>query len=689
MADSAWSLYSGSSGGLKGLLDAFNEGVDLSRKREKETADSQREAEQWGFGKYKKPVLTRRGFAKGYESDAADREKDLKYFDLRKKAGSPGPAVSQSGLNYTAPITQNVMPPEPPVTPDADPSATTPSGRPIGATQQDLENGVQPSRDPQSTAGKAETTPNDPIPLIRDPDAAKQAAQQKADAIVQRPGLDQAPNTPGASKAKAQKLSDGSNAILAEGTQGVEYDPSKGKFNPATGRVEIPADKTTQSFDEGANVLGDVAPPAQGMPPAAAQSPQATDGEGLEPSDFALAQLVKQNTAVPRSGAGQLVDVNTLDPVTIKEAGITQDMLAAHVHMPMGVIQARIRANATTKSAEIRAYGQTVDPKYADLLDQVEQGNVHAGAAVRIAAGMNGGLPPPKAVLDAIHKAVQQGNANRNYGLSNDKFKQSVANQRTATLKAATNTAKSFVKDELDGWDASINVQNMLNQKNTAGLEAKINMMLTRAIAKARVTNMELQNMGGLTGVENQLNQWFDKVQGEGLTKENKALGLFIAQSLQSEYENAVKSRIGWVQNSAKRQLVMQGMGEDEADATLTEALDPSALIRFQSEGRVTNGAGPKQANVDEDGEPVPKAAPHPGKGATQVYPGVNVRNSNRPDPATDGGRAKLMAFKNQALRIIDADPNLSPEQKKAKSQAVQKKFEADMAAGRQKQGIK
>ena len=687
MADSAWSLYSGSSGGLKGLLDAFNEGVDLSRKREKETADSQREAEQWGFGKYKKPVLTRRGFAKGYESDAADREKDLKYFDLRKKAGSPGPAVSQNGLNYTAPITQNAQSDEPKPNVDMTGQSTelTPSGRPLG---------IDPdaNRQPQSQAGKAETTPNDPTPLIRDPDAAKQAAQQKADALAPRPGLAQEP----ARRRQEVKLPSGKSAIVEDGTAAIDEEavPGQSPVDLGDGRKGVGSKRTIQvPHPEGA-VSVPPSPEEQAAANAAkaalpAQSPQATDGGGLEPSDFALAQLVKQNTAVPRSGAGQLVDVNTLDPVTIKEAGITQDMLAAHVHMPMGVIQARIRANATTKSAEIRAYGQTVDPKYADLLDQVEQGNVHAGAAVRIAAGMNGGLPPPKAVLDAIHKAVQQGNANRNYGLSNDKFKQSVANQRTATLKAATNTAKSFVKDELDGWDASINVQNMLNQKNTAGLEAKINMMLTRAIAKARVTNMELQNMGGLTGVENQLNQWFDKVQGEGLTKENKALGLFIAQSLQSEYENAVKSRIGWVQNSAKRQLVMQGMGEDEADATLTEALDPSALIRFQSEGRVTNGAGPKQANVDEDGEPVPKAAPHPGKGATQVYPGVNVRNSNRPDPATDGGRAKLMAFKNQALRIIDADPNLSPEQKKAKSQAVQKKFEADMAAGRQKQGIK
>lgn len=577
--------------GLQNLLDSYISGQDISRKRAVDVADRQQKAAQWeatqGKG-LKQSTFDQYGNPNGLQTNEENRQMDVDRFD-------PPEDSPQS-----AAITPSPSTPTPQSAPQGDPQA----GSPAPSHSMAPSVPVHPAAGP----GKAELAPLDPAPLIRDPEVARNSAKAQADAIVPRPGMNEPPAGPG--KINKATLPSGMKAELGDGTVGVDYDPRKWRVNPETGRTEIMADRTIQGPAPGSAMEippnpGDaqaeaaantpaIAPQAQPQPAARHRSPL---------SDYALGRTVDMHTMWPRNAAGAPVDVNNLSPDLQNKLGVTDEMRGQHVHLPANIIDAVIKSSGAAGIQDAKGQnaldvqklknsGQTQDPKYQQIWDDYQAKKISYGTAVAAAASENGGNPPEASFYKGLNQAGRMGNSDRT-------FNQKVNNDQAGVIKGATTAATSLVKEELDGLDASRNVQNMLRQKNTAGLEAKINMMLTRAIAKARVTNMELANMGGLTGVENQANQWFQKAEGEGLTNENKALGLFIAQSLQDEYEGAVKSRIGWVKNSASRQLQMKGMDKDAADQALEEALNPSVLLGAGAQA--TNAVAPKPGASPQD----------------------------------------------------------------------------------------
>lgn len=621
-------------GGLLGLLNAYDNGANLRRSRAQQSAEAQQKADEFisQHAPEKQVKLDEFGFPTGLQTDQGERAQALKYLKSSRPDLFPQEAPSQSPAAQS-PLAKEMLPK---IYPDQAPAA-------LGQTQQDtagLQQEASQAMTPEGTAarnadrdrlmglGKPETGPGDPSPLIRDP----KASLHVADALVQRPDLaSPAPQTATPGAGGTVKGPGGETVKMPQGATSMTYDPNDPKVTQ-NGQTFVPARSTAIPASGDVSVQGQATPAQAPVAPQAAQrqAPAApAPAASAEPTDYQLKRLSDLATMLPRAGQfGKLVDVNDLSPMEAAAiGGVSQDMLDRHVKIPTALIEQAMKG-ATAKDVQgMKNQGATVDPKFQPVLDAVQAKEITPGAGLAMAARLNGGQPAPHAVVDAINKATEQGNKDRSFGLANDKFEQQKGKQAADVIKGATTAATGLVKNELDGWDASINVQNMLRQKNTAGLEAKINMMLVRAIAKARVTNMELSSMDGLTGAENKLDQWLTKVQGEGLTNENKALGLFIAQSLQNEYEGAVKSRVSWVANSAKRQLMAQGMNPDAAETMVNESLDPAKLISFSGFGAKGGGAGGSPATSSGGTIPTTGTTAYPGAQAAAPNPGEFKKN--------------------------------------------------------------
>lgn len=626
-------------GGLLGILNAYESGVDTRRGRAKETADSQEKQDEFNaqHAPYFKGKRDEFGFATGQEpnEEGPEATRARAYLGLDKEQGAAPPSAQP----VPAPQPQPSVPPAQP-----EPS-TTPSGRPIGATQYDLQQG---GRAPNST-GKPEVAPGDPKPLIRDPKAALQTADQ----LVPRPGM------PAQAPSNAQVGPGGEKVVMPEGAKSMIYDTSD---KPVTqnGQTFIPARQTNIEETKDLPVEGTEAIPGEASGTTVNPAQDRTPAANQIPDAYTLKRLVDMNTTLPRAASGYPVDVNNLPPDVQESLGVTPEMLAAHVKIPASIVNA-IMGNQTKRDVQLlKNEGQTVDPKFQPVLDQLQQKKIPLGTAIAMATRLNGGARPPQAVLNAMKAAGTFGNADRNYGMAEKKFNESVGN---ANAKIAGDYAKNALKEtklDLEAINTMKTVDNMLQRKDTNGLRRLVPIIIERGFVPQRLTNQMISADTGLSGLGDKLDQWLTGMSDGTITPENILFfRSLVKEGIDEHSSNIAQKNYRWKRAGAGA-LMNKGMEEGQA----LEAMDRALSGNLQGGSSGAGGASSESEN------PAPKSG------------------GGKLDAGTDLGRAKLLGFKNQALRVVANDPKLSPEQKKAKSDAINKKFEADMAAGRKKQGI-
>lgn len=669
-------------GGLSGLIDAYNSGVDTRLRRAKEVADSQQKQDEFlaQHAPYYKGNHDPNGFASGLSPDeeGAMATKARAYFGLDKDTSGLPTAPGQAPSPFV-PAPQPAAPPPP--ASDSD----TPEARAARNADRDRLMGLSPGRAPDSS-GKAEIAPGDPRPLVRHPDASL------ADQLVPRPGMPAAQAPAVSNPQKPITGPGGEKVILPEGATSMEYDPTD---KPVTqgGKTFVPARKTDVPAASGdAEVLP---PGTPGQLPAAqapAQAPaQAQPGGGkLVPDAYSLKRLVDLDTTMPRAAAGYPVDVNNLPPQVAEALGVTDEMRAAHVKIPQQIVDTVLRGNSALAVQGLKNEGQSFDPKFQPVLDALQNKEVTLGGAVSMASRLNNGQRPPPALLRAMQQATSAGNSDRNYNFGLTKFDQGQRDQVARESGKYASKALAETKTDLESIQAFNTVAHMLDRKDTNGLRNFVPIMIERGFIPQKLSNYMVQSDKGLIDFGSRLEQAIQSLDTGELTPDN--IGFFksmVNEGLKEKRgEYALKTQ-RW-KRAGVGALMAKGLDGDQAMQIMERELSPDAQsVRMGNDDEEAGGQGEPTA-ADLGAEPPSRPAPAPkGPGAKQVYPGVNVRTSNAPDLGTDAGRAKMLAFKNQAIRIKMNDPSLNDQQRKAAVAAIQKQFEADMAAGLKKQGIK
>jgi hypothetical protein len=620
--------------GLIDIIDAYQNGVSRTRQRAKETADSQEKQDEYiaQHAPYKQGKRDQFGYATGMESNPAVRKQDMDYFGLEKPAEEPASQTDPAKqLAMAAP--QPAPPPPPPV---QEPSVT-PSGRPLGKTEADYAADEQGNSAPQgqpaaapapspSTAGKAEQGPGDPRPLLRDP----KAALQVADSLVPRPD--------GQGKVQEQTLPSGNKAELGAGTKSVEYDPSEGK--PQLGpdgktRNVVPAKKTTQEFDQDLNVTGAMTPPPV-APPAPAAQPPAPHKPGLEPSDYAMKRLVDLQTTLPRSGAGMPIDVNSLPPDVQQALGVTDEMLKAHVKIPASIVNSLMGNSTKIQVQQLKNEGQTVDAKFQPVLDALQAKELPLGSAIAMATRLNGGVRPPQAVLKAMQGAGTLGNADRTFGLANDKFGQSKNDKTAAVSGDYAKRALNETKLDLEAVTTADTVDRMLQRKDTNGLRKLVPIIIERSFVPQRLTNQMIQSDTGLMSVSDKLEQIVTGLDSGEITPDNIAFfRSLLAEAKKEHLDNITQKNYRWKRAGAGA-LMAKGLEEGEALETMDRAL--SGNLQGGSAG--AGGAYPNPS------------APKP-----NMTPGAQPKGEAFKATKNELGFRKEMMQATQALRQAGDDP--------------------------------
>jgi len=578
------------SGGLKSLLDSYYAGQDRRRGIAKEKADAEFKGAEFRkqHAPYSKVTTDEYGFPNGLEMDVEGPEatRAREYFDF-DKVESPAPAPAASA-------------PQPaPAQPEEDPimKAHREANRAMG---------IDPTK-PASGAGKAEVTPGDPKPLIRDPKAAQaeqaqahaseEAQKQRvADAIVPRPEM----------KTEERDLPGGGKAQVGAGTSSVETDASgkpvllpggETSVDPATGKTT-----TTKYLAKTGQEFGDT--PVEGMAPAepAAPAPAPQPARKIIPDDYTLKRLVDQSTAARRSpiaAAGASVDVNDLTPDIQEVLGVTPEMLANHVKIPMGIINAWIGLEGKGVAAANKP-SVTVDPKAAPILRALQARNMSFGEAVDAYAKLNDGQGPSGATMQAFKAAAGLGNADRSaglardrFGLQQDRFDYTKNKSAAAVVGSMAKSAAAETRPDLEAIATLESVESMLQRKDTNGLRKMVPIIIERGFIPQRLTNQMISADTGLSGTGDKIEQWITGIESGEITKDNVAFFLSLVDVAKKEHEDLYNRKTARWRRAGIGMLQDQGVSEEDAIRSMERGLSPMEVMKsIGGHGGESGGAG-------------------------------------------------------------------------------------------------
>lgn len=611
-------------GGLSGLLDAYNKGTDISRVRAKETADSQEKQDEFRsqHAPYSKGQRDKFGFATGVTPDEEGPEaaRARAYFGLDKDQGPSTPTAQPA-------------PPSPlPGTPAPAPTAAPPPAALAPAPAH-----------PAAGPGKAEMGPGDPKPLIRDPKAAL------PDASIPSPGAETPVKPAPGVQRTLQKGPGGEDVVMPEGATSMEYDPNDPKVTNKDGKSFVPARKTTvPGSGAGLEISGDPSAAAP-SPVAPAPAPSQPQGGGkLIPDAYSLKKLVDLQTTLPRSAAGLPVDVNNLPPDMQRDLGVTDEMRAAHVKIPATIVNSMMGNQTKLDVQRLKNDGASVDEKFSPVLDAVQGKEITAGGAIAMATRLNGGQRPPAAVLKAIQQAGQMGNADRNYKLGSDKFDEAKGSKTAQLSGDYAKKALGETKLDIEAINTLKTVDTMLQRKDTNGLRKLVPLIIERGFVPQRLTNQMASADTGLTDIGSGVDQWITGIEEGKITPENVAFFRSLVHEGQQEHQDNLAAKNYRWKRAGVGALMARGMEEGQAVDTMERALS----------GNSSQGGAPAQGGA-YSGNPTPKP---------DMTPGAQPKGTPFKATKNEMGFRKEMANATAALRAAGSDP--------AKQAAVKKMFQ-------------
>lgn len=168
--------------------------------------------------------------------------------------------------------------------------------------------------------------------------------------------------------------------------------------------------------------------------------------------------------------------------------------------------------------------------------------------------------------------------------------------EKNGIIRGAQKDMYASFKGEVEEIQAAKTLRNLVKQKNTAGSEAMIAIMLNRMSGQAgnSISNRDMEAMAGVTGWGNIVEQFASKVAGEGLTEQNKKRAIELSDMFVKSAKNILKAKSGFVRRSAISQLEPYYDDPIQAQADLDRALDVDSLLSGSTEekAQATNRGG-------------------------------------------------------------------------------------------------
>lgn len=652
--------------GLASILAGAQQGADWKQRREKSKLDmilaknrDREGTEQFGVEQgYVKPNYDEEGNFQGYGQNDQNYERDIpiykrnlpQIFPHPSDAPPAAPAVPAPAKESANNILDQMDAQENSAAAEqqrqADRNAMIARMKASGQIPADY---TEPQKT-SPTAPQPDMQPGDPKPLLRDHKA--QADLAKHERTVE-----------------AKTLGNGQKALLAPGTDRVEYNPNS-PGHPgvdASGKPikVIDATKTHVSQQQDLPVTGD--PGEQGAQGAnnAAPAPSAVsaDPNADQPSPFLMHRLGEYMTTIPHHAADPEIPVDNLPPEWRQKLKIDPNF---HGAIRASLIKNFMMAENRMDVQGLKNQGTSLDPTAVQLLGGIQSGDMEPGDAVEAWQEANSGRPVPKHVVDAFYgKAGGQRNKDRTFGLQSDrlglqkeKFGQSQRDKAAGIIGAASYKAMSANVKELEVIASARDVQDMVQRKETAGLEGKIALLLSRAFGGGVARGYEVEQMTGVTGAGNIAQALAAKVSGEGLTPQNRALFMMLGKNLEQKAAQKISAQTsGYAQSAIRQLLVHGGMGQDEATAAVRGAMDPRQLMQMRSMF-VTPGGSLEDMN---------RPAAPAGKLKTPLGP--------EPEKKDVANLRALTAKTNKALQDLAADANANPSQKRIWKKQIMDKF--------------
>lgn len=604
---------SASRGGLGSLVDSYYSGKKIAQ-------DEQDRARNWGSKRLE------------MDQEARNKYRTVKY----DANGVPLEAVEDLDA------IQRDQGPNEALTPHffrRDPQPTLTQDKSQAAPQQETdEQFLNRMREKNNAAFGVKTpqqgtqTPQDngePAPLLRDPkveQAAAQAAVQNQQASRDSDLKEKEIAAKAAKTPPVEEVAPGLKAQIAPGNKIIPGQTvEEGTVSPV--RTEVQG--------EGMDVTA--APPS---------SPAPSPREGVEPIERfnptpeMRRRIMELNTSSVQRDADPMVDISTL-PAPIQAA--------------LGTTQGRVRASLLktfldkslegTKAAE-EAKSKSIDQRAYDLIDTVLKGELTPGAALRnFQAAV--GRQANKAEFDAIMGANRTGDVQ---GRFDKNVENSMKRARSAVIRnVGTNMMTNF-KGEIDEIQSALTLKKMLSQKNTAGLEHTLAILMNRMSGQAgnSISNRDLEGAAGVTGWEARMDQAMAKIAGEGLTPQNKAMLNRLADDFLGASDKVLRTKGNFVFRRGIGELVELGVDPDEAQRILSNAVNVNTLAgEIQGAYGAEGGEAPKNSAPKEDASP------------------TSDENKLR----------KEMQMATAAMQTVDKNDKLNPSQKRIKKDEIAKQF--------------
>jgi hypothetical protein len=514
------------------------------------------------------------------------------------------------------------------------PNGSAPGGPPPQPTP------APTARDEDQAALGPKLSPGDPKPLIVD-------RKGTADLIKHRRELE------------AKTLENGQKALLPPGTDAVDYDPNGERLPMSDGRQAIMAKETHVGAGPDTQVPGTV-PPGQGS----AQGGGQQAGGAAPSDDYSPAMIKAIRERAMTKPHDPMISVDML-PESIgdelKQRGVKA--VPTSVAKTMLMNEGRLSVQGLKNQGGVGG----IDPIATGLMTQIQRDGMTPGDAAEEYS--KSGRPLTKAVLDSFYKSANLGNATTGMGLrkdsnalAHDRFQQTQNKEIAGVVQKASSSALTAAKGEMDGVMDARTAKSMIEQGDTNGLVGLIPMMITRAALTQRMSNQEISATTGLQGGGDVVNQMLAKIQGEGLTDENKQHFWKLADTLEQRHLQGIRAKTGAQLRTGLGALSALKLPPDQAQQAMQKALDPEQLIASVRGGGRTQSGPASSGNVT--GSPqAPAGGPPPGQQEMKNAQLLSMKNST------------LTAIRNGQRLNKDGTP-MNPSQQRAAIQNIEKKFQ-------------
>ena len=509
--------------------------------------EQRRSAEEKGWDSFRKPTLDGEGRFSGYEEDALNKAKATAYArrnlpSLQKKRSPVEAAMSSRadlslgepsiGLNSAEEAQKNMAarlapPPAPPTPPPVKPLISSPADQKAA----------------EAVITKATETPEAPAPS-----EAGKLAQQTGKTVKQEVGE---PIRTGAVDAQGRPVA------VQPVNQGV-------------------------SFGD-AQVMGDVPPEVPGVDPALIDSvapdiaPEPVQEDPLDLDPYTLKKVIDQVTAPRTSKDGltaQTVNSASLNPELQKRLGV--EGLA--IELPFSFVARGIQGQAGSP--------KEIDPAAYSFARSIQDGSMDVGTALeqfQQAVGRPANVTEVNWMTGRDKESGIDARSDKNREALKERTDKSYSRADRKDINSIIDKAgqryMSQNKGSVEALSAAKTLDRLLSSGSTSGKEAMIATMLVKMSGQnSQISDRDIQNMGGETGLLERIQRMASKAQNEGLAPGDIKLMQKMAGDFQKSAAKVLEARSGAIRRNAVSQLSTY-MDPDAAMERYDSAINPDEFV--------------------------------------------------------------------------------------------------------------